>query len=882
MIMRARVLVVSLLALLATASARAATLSGVVSDVSGAVLVGARVVVRGVATGQESAVETASDGRFRFEVPATGAYLVIVTRPGFSEAARTVVVSRADESIDLPVALDLGSLNAEVSVTATRAERETRQIPLHVETITRAAVEQSNATSAGEALAATANITPVGNGPFGVRPRLRGLDSTRLLVLVDGERLNTARQATDRTGAEVGLISPDAVSRIEVVNGAGTLMYGSDALADTINIITNEPALSDSVRWLYGFNGFYSSNENGARGTGTVGVTAPRYAVRLQAGAESYDNYTAGTLSVEDTRPFFATGALTRADTIDDNFGFAFKSFPDPFNAPYVRTSNEVPSSSAHGYFVNASGLVKLAERRSVRVRYQRRQMEHVGFPDFVQPYFFNATSLPYTNLDRLSARYEAQAVTPWLANLSLTAHYQRTERQLQNLLPVQFPAPTPVAFFPITVFRLDILSQTTQRVWTPGVDLQAVLVPLANHVLTTGLTFYRDRSSDQRTTSTTTSMVGQVVLGARGPAAVVFPSLVPLGPASVAHPVRVPDASLRDVAVFAQDEWRIAPLVSVIAGLRGDFYNVRTERTLGYDVSSVIAGARPAIDPSTLPNPNGETIARKALSGDIGLVGNASGHVSPFARYGRSYRHPNLEELLYAGPATAGSIAPNIKVKPERGNNVDAGAKFSAPHFTGGAYLFVNQYKDFVVQDLTTATTPGGPLVQATNYGDVRIHGLEFSASSPVGLRHGVLTLSSTGAFTRGTITRGINPLDGKPLDGKPADNITPVKVIGAARYTEPGGHWWVEYGVRAQTKVTRVTPTLLTSPFRIAQDLLSLDGLTVQRLGGGLSFTRGRDRVGLNVALENVADRYYREQFQFAPSRGRTFTVGLNIGAF
>ena len=104
--------------------------------------------------------------------------------------------------------------------------------------------------------------------------------------------------------------------------------------------------------------------------------------------------------------------------------------------------------------------------------------MDDVGFPDFAQPYFFNATSLPHSNLDRVSARYEAQAVTPWLANLSLTAHYQRTERLLQNLLPVQFPAPTPVAFFPISVMRLDILSDTEQRVWTPGVDLQAVFVP--------------------------------------------------------------------------------------------------------------------------------------------------------------------------------------------------------------------------------------------------------------------------------------------------------------------------------------------------------------------------------------------------------------------
>lgn len=212
----------------------------------------------------------------------------------------------------------------------------------------------------------------------------------------------------------------------------------------------------------------------------------------------------------------------------------------------------------------------------------------------------------------------------------------------------------------------------------------------------------------------------------------------------------------------------------------------------------------------------------------------------------------------------------------------MDVGAKFSVPHLAGGLYAFVNRYQDFVVQDLTTATTPSGQLVQATNYGDVRIQGLEFSAESPVVLRPGVLSLSVTGAFTRGTITKGTNPLDGKPLDGAPADNITPVKVIAAARFTQAGGRWWVEYGIRSQAKVSRVTPTLLTSPFRIAQDLLSLDGFNVQRLGSGVALTKGRNRAALTVAVENLANRYYREHFQFAPSRGRSLTVGVSIGAF
>lgn len=77
-------------------------------------------------------------------------------------------------------------------------------------------------------------------------------------------------------------------------------------------------------------------------------------------------------------------------------------------------------------------------------------------------------------------------------------------------------------------------------------------------------------------------------------------------------------------------------------------------------------------------------------------------------------------------------------------------------------------------------------------------------------------------------------------------------------------------------------MTPTLLDTPFKIAQDLLSLDGFTVQRLAWGVNLARVRDRIDLTFVIENLANTFYREQFQFAPSRGRTFTIGLSAGAF
>ena len=148
------------------------------------------------------------------------------------------------------------------------------------------------------------------------------------------------------------------------------------------------------------------------------------------------------------------------------------------------------------------------------------------------------------------------------------------------------------------------------------------------------------------------------------------------LGQSPTTFPTRVPDASLRDVGVFVQDEWDLTGQLHVVAGARFDSYRVTTEPTPGYNVAPVIAGAVPPIDPATLPNPAGDRISRTAFTGDLGAVYKLNERTSVIAHYGRSYRHPNLEELLFAGPATAGNIAPNIKVEPEKGDNLDLGVK--------------------------------------------------------------------------------------------------------------------------------------------------------------------------------------------------------------
>jgi outer membrane receptor protein involved in Fe transport len=879
--MRTILLALSLTVALA-ASALAAEIQGSITDRSGGALEGAVVRLLNVATGQELTATADVSGRFRFTDLRAGLYRVAVSVTGFSDASRTVVINDDAQNLTLDFELQLGAVHEEVTISAARGERDEATIPLRTDTITSDAVREMAPVSTGDAMLASSSVSPVGSGPFQVRPRLRGLDSTRVLVLVDGERLNNARTATDRAGVEVGLVDVGSIEHIEILGGAGSVLYGTDALSGTINIVTNRPRFSDRRLFTAGFDGFYSSNEEGQRGTVVLGLSDRRWAISFRGGAETYDNYRTGANFDESSQQFFDEGRIVQGDTIDDAFGFNFNSFPDPFNAPFTRTSREIPSSGMDGTSINVAGLARLASTHTLEVKYQRRRAEAIGFPDFDEPFFFQSITLPWSRLEKYSASYSVNSLAPWFPRLTITPYYQRQDRLLRNQLPVQFPVPTATVFFPIDVFRLNIESDTRQQVWTPGVDVQGTFQLGARNLLTAGVTAYRDRSEDERTTTTTTTTIGRVSLGQRGPAPTVFASPIVLGTAPPEHPVRVPNATFRDLGLFVQDEWEVTNNLRLTAGIRMDGYQVRTEATPGYEIDAIIEGAQPPIDPGTLPDVDGETIDRTAVTGEAGLVLFGNRPVSVFAHYVRSYRHPNLEELLFAGPATAGSIVPNITVNPEKGHNVDLGTRFRFPYVTGSLSYFNNTYDDFISTEIVATVGSGSSLEsisQAVNLARVRIQGVELEANAPFGVGFLNVLPYGSASYTHGTVLEGTSPLSGLSLDDKPQDNITPWRFNGGLRVSDQGERWWSGYSLRAAGQVDRVSPLLSESPFLIAQDLLALDGFSIHRLAAGYDWRAGDQYLGLVLAVDNLTDRFYREQFQFAPARGRSFTVSLSV---
>lgn len=118
-------------------------------------------------------------------------------------------------------------------VTGARAECGLQDSTVATEVITREDIEATSAVTLGDLLEEHANLD-VTRGLAGQNVRLQGLDMKYLLVLVDGERV------TGRIDGDLDLtrFMAEDIERVEIVRGPGSALYGADAIAGVINIIT--------------------------------------------------------------------------------------------------------------------------------------------------------------------------------------------------------------------------------------------------------------------------------------------------------------------------------------------------------------------------------------------------------------------------------------------------------------------------------------------------------------------------------------------------------------------------------------------------------------------------------------------------------------------
>src|SRR5574341_1637836 len=139
----------------------------------------------------------------------------------------------------------------EVLVTSSRYEKGSFRVPNSVYVISQEKKEKADPQILADLLKHAPGVEVTEAGPFNTRPVIRGLVGSKILLLVDGERLNDTRESPF-SGAQLSLVDVDEIERVEVVNGPGTVLYGTDALGGVVNLITSKAMFKEEGAPAYG------------------------------------------------------------------------------------------------------------------------------------------------------------------------------------------------------------------------------------------------------------------------------------------------------------------------------------------------------------------------------------------------------------------------------------------------------------------------------------------------------------------------------------------------------------------------------------------------------------------------------------------------------
>jgi iron complex outermembrane receptor protein len=184
-----------------------------------------------------------------------------------------------------------------VVVTATRFAQQALDAPPGLVVITQEQIRSGTANTLPEVLVQQGGLYARNlSGSPDLQLDLRGFGITsdqNTLVLLDGVRINS----NDLDTTKLSAIPLNAVERIEIMPGSGSVLYGAGATGGTINIITRGPRSGE--RSAYGFVGAGSYNTTDVRVGGTA--AGERLGLTLHAGQQASDNYRANNRLRQDS-----------------------------------------------------------------------------------------------------------------------------------------------------------------------------------------------------------------------------------------------------------------------------------------------------------------------------------------------------------------------------------------------------------------------------------------------------------------------------------------------------------------------------------------------------------------------------------------------------
>lgn len=229
----------------------------VLDDKSGEPLIGVNVMIKGTFLG----AATDANGEFRIESVPLGVYQIEASMIGYKRQVKEVAHAIPGQRSEVEFRLESTVIfQPTVVVTASKRRQNIEDASTSVDIVGKNEIQARNPIALDEVLQNTA-----GFGVIDGQIDLRGSSGfnwaagSRVLLMLDGHPLING----DTGGINWDAIPVEEVERVEIVKGAGSALYGSNAMAGMVNIITREPTADPETRvklfWGFYDEPFYSN-----------------------------------------------------------------------------------------------------------------------------------------------------------------------------------------------------------------------------------------------------------------------------------------------------------------------------------------------------------------------------------------------------------------------------------------------------------------------------------------------------------------------------------------------------------------------------------------------------------------------------------------------
>lgn len=213
--------------------------SGTITDATTGVAVEAATVY---ISDIKSGTATDANGHFLITNIPLGKHLIEISHIGYSS-----IVESLDFTADVKKDYTLSEAiieNNEVIVTGVTGATKLKKVPFAVSVMRKDDFFRNTSSNIIESLTKIGGVSTLATGPAISKPVIRGLGYNRVLTINDG-----VRQEGQQWGDEHGIeIDEASVNKIELLKGPASIIYGSDAMAGVVNIITNVPVPANTIK----------------------------------------------------------------------------------------------------------------------------------------------------------------------------------------------------------------------------------------------------------------------------------------------------------------------------------------------------------------------------------------------------------------------------------------------------------------------------------------------------------------------------------------------------------------------------------------------------------------------------------------------------------